>query len=650
MSGIGLAATAIASLLLGHELARRVWKESLPWGERGLYATLIGTSVWLGSTWVLALLHVLTRPVLIARTALLVAVAIALLVMRLRRAERREVNLAIGAVLGVVIVVLPLFVFIDFSLWRGLVTPPASIDALSHHLPKAVMFARAQGFDALRDVRFMIGWRPANYELLLADAVVMDGGDWATEWISTYFYAAFMLAAVALAQRWHGSGLLPSLTAALLAAGVPVALLHATDYKNDVMTAYFSVAALVAMGRWLSQHDTRALVLAILALAGAAGTKTPTALFAALAIPLLAWPLVRRQVSLTRKQLARVAAASLAAFLFLGGVAYISRIGDRFATVVASTNTTSYSTSSYGHYANLWKGPYLLVTQSFSPDPTSVRVPWSPAPWMSQRYELYYSELGIPFSLCAMAFPFCVAWRLRKREVSLEQIATTLLALVCFAAILPFDGRPIGRALLGLPRFALTLVPVIFAWTAVPLVAWLARRDASGRLPAVPLIAAMVFFTWYAVKNSVHDTFVPIDYVMWASEHRGTRLPPIGHRRAAAVFDEAAGPRDRVAFDGGVSAQIHFTYGRDLQRPVALIPPGRGAPVIADDVQWVVIDRVWSLVWGHEGMKDLSATNFIRRGQPTEEDLRVMKAMLADPRFHAEYFDPGSMQAVFRRQ
>jgi hypothetical protein len=637
VSGAGLAATLAASFLLGHELSRRFWKDALGWGERALVVALTGWALWLASTWALALLHLLTRPVLIGRTAIMGAAGLALLLMRLRSVEWREITISMPVVsaIAIALVVVPLFIWTDFSFWRGAVTPPASIDALSYHLPKAVLFARAEGYEALRDVRFLIGWRPCNYELLLADAIVMDGTDSATEWISTCFYLSFVLAAIALAQRWNGRGLFASLTAALLTAGVPVALLHATDYKNDVMAAFFGIASLVMLGRWLTERDSRALALAIVAIACAAGTKTPGAIFAALAIPFIVW----------RARLVRTAVVGIVVFVLLGGMAYVTRLADRSFTIIEGTAPASYSALSFGHFENLWKGPYVLIAESFEKNPSLVHVPWSSRPWLWQRYELYYSELGIAFSLCAIALPFMI-WRgWRDREKS----AMTALAFLAFAAILPFDSLPAGRYLLGLPRVALTIVPVVFAWTAVPLAAWLERRKRTDVALAV-VLALSASFVWYAAQNAMHDSFAPFEFVIDASEHPGTRLPPIGHLRAAAVLDQTAGPADVVAFDGGVSSQLHLAYGARLTRPVHLIPPGTGAPSIPADAQWVVVDRVWNLVWGNEQMRDLGSPEFLRRGKPTEEDLRVMRAMLADKRFEPAFLNLATMQGVFRRR
>src|SRR5207244_4369526 len=324
---------------------------------------------------------------------------------------------------------------------------------------KALFFARAHGFDALRSIRFVFSWRPSNYELLLADALVSNRSDALTEWISILFYVLFVLSAVALSRRWWGSNL-------------------------------------------------RAL----------AGVALVTGLLCG---------------------------------ILLGGADYVSHALDRFhrAEIVTSP-APDPSDRGYGDWANLWKGPYVLLTESFSPSNTWLRVPWSEAPWPRYRYEMYYSELGVPFALCAVALPFCI-WR-TKPQARREALLITAIAFATFAAILPVRYFPSGLFLMALPRFVLFVAPIVFAWTLPPLM----RRRLMANVLVV--VAAMIF-VFYAVENAAHDAFVPFDYVVWASENRGARLPPHARVRAAtAVLDLVAVPRDHVAMDPGTTSLLYL--------------------------------------------------------------------------------------------
>ena len=142
--------------------------------------------------------------------------------------------------------------WVFFILWRGWLLPPVSHDALAYHLPKAVLFARAHGYEPLSYLDARIRNIPSSYEMLLAENIVLQHRDTITEWISTLFYVLFVIASAAIAERWWKSR---ATIVALFAAGVPVALLHSGAHKNDLMTAFFIVAALVACGRYISERD-----------------------------------------------------------------------------------------------------------------------------------------------------------------------------------------------------------------------------------------------------------------------------------------------------------------------------------------------------------------------------------------------------------
>ncbi|MGZ8797727.1 MAG: hypothetical protein ACXW2F_10290, partial [Thermoanaerobaculia bacterium] len=64
-----LVLTVFVFLFLGRELALRWWRDDAPgFYESATYAAVIGVCLWLSSLWVLALLHLMTEPFLVART------------------------------------------------------------------------------------------------------------------------------------------------------------------------------------------------------------------------------------------------------------------------------------------------------------------------------------------------------------------------------------------------------------------------------------------------------------------------------------------------------------------------------------------------------------------------------------------------------
>ena len=187
--------TALAFLFLGRELALRLWRDELPGiYEFSTYAATIGLCVWLATLWAIALLHVMYEPVLLARSFVALGLAFWLALTRgfapPPPAWRERAMLAFAAA------------WVVFALWRGWLLPPVSHDALAYHLPKAVLWARAGGYTWLSFLDARIRNIPANYEMLLSETIVLQHRDTITEWISTLFYARFVIACGAVAERW----------------------------------------------------------------------------------------------------------------------------------------------------------------------------------------------------------------------------------------------------------------------------------------------------------------------------------------------------------------------------------------------------------------------------------------------------------------
>jgi hypothetical protein len=636
--------TAIALLVIGTEIAIRLWpggEEGAPGPlERATMASVMAAALWLSSTWALALLKLLTLSAISIRAAVVTVIAAAMLTRRLRgaRIRDREVKLVRNVVILLIIAIVPVMAWVELILWRGAIVPPLSHDALSYHLPKAVLFAREGGFRYLTELDPRERNIPANYEMLLSELVVTQHSDVYTEWPSAAFFLLFVMGSGALAERWWGRRLAPLLVTMLLTAGAPVLLLHSGAHKNDVMTAFFMVAAMVFAGRWIRQRDVWALMLLITSIALAVGTKPQAAGFALCVAPFVLYRAVKE---LRPRQFAGLVVFAVAAFLLLGGVVYVVNFLEQRSLIGQSGDE---SVIIYGDWKNLWQGPYVLLAAPFARSPGELFVPWSERPWFWRRYEIYFSHLGIPFALCAMAMPFA-AFRLRRQEGASERWAITIAALCALFLMLPVVFRPHGMYAISLPRYSLFIMPVVFGWTIAPLVARMAPRAAMGAL-----VVAMMFFVTYAVDAAVNDRFVPLDYVLWARAHPGTRDVPFDNQRAASVVDRLAGPNDKIAFDASFASWIHPAFGAHLSRPVVFIPQGEGPPQIPDDAKWVVIDRSWGIIWGIKGFDDLSqARDRLGSGTPSASELRVRRYLVRDPRFELVYVLLGQNQLVFRR-
>ncbi|MGZ8867731.1 MAG: hypothetical protein ACXW2P_05250 [Thermoanaerobaculia bacterium] len=638
---------------LGHLLipARRDEESDHPYlpFERVVFAATAGLTIWIGTSWVLALTGTLTRPALTVRLVLVALIA-GLIAFRRRGNDLHLHRSVSSSTVWKVAAFLPLMLWITFILWRGAVIPPVSHDALSYHLPKATLMARAAAYQHFDFLHAAIRSTPVNYELLLAEQIAFSGTDAQTEWLSVVFYVLLAVASGALAERfWRRSGT-PAAAAMLAVASAPVVLLHSGAHKNDLMVAFFMVAAGVAAGRWMSSGELRAFVVMAAAFGAGIGTKPQAAALALCVVPFILMPSLRAARRSASIALVLVG-TSIAAFLLLGGAVYVSNFLHEGAWLDAKQANETIEIVPYGDWLNLWQGPYVLLAAPFSRSAIALSLPWSPDPWFWRRYELYFSHLGILFSLCVVSMPF--TWiRMRGKTgkaAHYERVTLTIAFLAAFALMLPVGFKPHGLYTISLPRYALFIVPVIFGWTVAPLVAVLEKRFRWGG--AAALFALAVVFSIYAGKCAENDTFAPLEYVSWARNNPGTRAPAFDANRAASVVDRRAGPRDRIALDAAFGTWIHPAFGADLRRPVDFIPPGDGPPQIGDDVQWVAIDRAYEIVWGYPEFNDLSeARRYLLRGQPAPEDLRVIRHLEGRSDFERVFYNPKMLQAVYRRR
>ena len=639
-----LALTAIASLSIGYDISLRVWqkdRDDLRWAERALYASIIGIALWIASTWLMAFLHVLVRPAVIGRTAVFAIVAVALRIRAgaFRELANREIDPRAVARFGLPL--LPLLLWTIFVLWRSILVPPLSHDAVAYHLPKAALWVQAHGYEPLDDVSFIIGPRPSNYEMLLADAILLDGQDTYTEWLSILFYLLFIVACVAMTHRWWGDEPVMTTGMILLAGGIPVVLLHAGAHKNDVMTAYFMIAGAVAAGRFMVRSELRALAISGIAFAAAAGTKLHGPILAIFLAPFCIRPLLRAQWNARR--IAAIALIAVLSFVLLGAAPHYL---DRPQSEPAAASSAP-AEPFYGDWANLWIGPWVLLTGPFS-NSVSIFVPghgW----WFWRRYEIYFSHLGIPFAIAAvlLAFAFLRYRRDGTDDVRRERNFVTLALAAAFVVLLPLHSVPFGIYAATLPRFVLFLVPVVLNWTFAPAIRELARRNWAR----TTLATVAVLFALHAADNAFNDAFVPVDYVEYARQNPGTRLIPFDPNRPASIVDRIAGPNDVIAIDGATSTWSYPAFGTKLTRRVIFMPPENGNASVPAEAKWLIVDRSFSVIWLDQRFRTLSQSrDFLGRGTPDSEDARAFERVLHDPRYAAVALRPEMLQGVFVRR
>lgn len=648
----GFAAIAFAILCTGFAALELLRKRADPSDRAGFEplelftaAALLGSSIWIAANWVLALTHLFTRTALLAVVALFAAIDAAAIVRGWPTLRSYEVSRTTAVQLAIAS---PLLLWIAFILWRGSVLPPLTHDALAYHLPKAVMIARAQGFDYFVAPDARISHLPANYELLLADVLLLSGGDRLTEWIGTAFFILFLAACGAVAQRWWRSGA-QTMPVVLAIATAPVLILHSGADKNDLMAGFFAVCGLLWGARWAAGGGWLSLTLLVTALTTGAGTKPQQA---AILIGLAPF-LLRRvflEVRANRGAVWRYAALAIAAVLWFGvtgGGAYVyNAIHESSPLEVqlgAGDGGAAKGVFQWGDWSNLWQFPYLLLTVPFAQYPAAVWVPWKGEYWFWPHYEIYFSHFGILISLLIVAMPYAI-YRFRRADGRREErFIYSIAALAALLLTLPVQFRPIGF-FGSFPRYLLYILPVIVCWTVAPLWRFALPRRAAFAL----LIGISATFVFWAVRLAQRDAFAPMQFVRWAAVNRGTRAVYFAPNRAASVVDRLAGPADKVAIDGSFDTWIYPAYGAELTREIAFIADASAVP---EDADWVIVDRSWSSIWGHPLLTDMGRYwKYRSRGVPAAEDVAVYRALAADPRFALVYRDERLNQAVFWRR
>jgi hypothetical protein len=610
---LGFALLCAAIVTAGCAVARWLYRRfdpDAPPLERFVAGALLGVILWLAANWALAITFTLTRRNLLIVAALFAIAALSSLPSPRSRGEGgrrpgdgrhspavRPTTIAAALVIAA---------WCAFVLWRGSVVPPASHDVLTYHLPKALMIARAHGYERFDVPDLRIATFPSNYELLLADVLILAKSDRLTEWIGTGFYLLFLGVVALFARAWWGKG--AHVTAAVLAAaGAPLLLLHSGHDKNDVMTAAFAAAALFWSARWCARRGALPAMLAIACGAAAVGTKMTGAAVAIGIAPFGIAALLRR-----RPRPAAFAGALLfavVALLLCGGWVFVENARAPLPHVAAGLPT-----SQYGQWANLWKVPYLAVRVSLGLDGS---LPFTGERWPWPAENLFASHYGPAFALAALALPFCL-WRYRGDA---ERTIAAAAAAIGVAVLLPLIQYP-RIAQPSILRYTLFALPVLYGWTIAPIVRNLRYAPA--------IVAALaVLFGIYALDMAWNDALAPLPYARWCAEHPGTREIFWSSAHAESVVDRMAGPHDTVAIHGEYDTWIYPAYGAALSRNVVFALAPRDIP---PDAQWVVIDQMPS-----------------KQDGPDAEELEFFRALSRDPHFRLVYRNERANQAVFRR-
>jgi hypothetical protein len=616
---------AAAFFFLGAQLAARLHDPAeLTALERASSTALIGTSLWIAANWLLSFPHWLTRGSLLSIAAAAIVLGIFL---RRPGAVRSRPS-------ATILLLLPLGAWIIFLLWRAWILPIGSADALIYHMPRALMFWRAGGyswFANVPDVR--INGVAANYELLLADVLAVQKSDTIAEWISVLFFVLLLIVSAALARRWWGSGRYLAAVPYVIAS-IPLVVLHAGAIKNDLMSHFFALSALLWVGRWLTTRRFSDATLSVIALFAGVGTKNHLLLLAGIV------GIIFLVCSRSFRFLLRLSLVASVSFLLLGGIHYFYSIRHAGGEGVAPAQ--------YGEWGNLIRFPISIFSAPFSASDTDLILPWTriPTPWY--RFDMYSSHYGQLVSIALVLMP-ALLWSFRRRNDAAppaERYAILAAGCLFFLLMMPLRAVPSGFVAY-FPRYLLSVAILILCATIVPLYAAIERALGKSPIAGLALTAAAILPLLTIANYSANDKWMPIDYVATVARNHCVRLYPPMPLRAAMVVDRLAGPTDRIEFHAGHDTYLYPAYGIALARNIHFI----NTPAeIRSDASWVAIDRADNIFWHHPAFK--TAEDWRRywgRGKPSAKDVAVLQALANDARYRLVFYSPEFNQAVFRR-
>lgn len=610
--------------------------------QRLTWSGVAGFAVAVSATWLLSAVHLLSRAGVVAASAILLLCGAGYF---WRHPPRPFQNQMIGAdALAWIGASAITACFVAFALWRGQYISVYGNDALAYHLPRAVMFVREHGFRSWTTPDPRLSTWPCNYELLVAALFAVDGTDVHASVISVLSWILLIGSAGAVAEQWWGTGI-HSLAGVALIAAAPVALLHAPGQKNDLMMNFFFVAGILGAAKYYGRGSRPGLLGCGAATALALGTKVSGLILLVAVAPLIVLG-IRRHVPPPAliKSVSLMLGALLLLSTSMGGAVFVINLVHWGTPVGLPSRVTE---GGYGDWTNLLRFPSMLALVPFSDSPNGLHSPFDGNLWFWQRYDMYSSHLGALTSLMVCMLP--VAAQLRRRNKlfvwnAAEQRGGSVATLFAFSMIAPIRLLPEGF-FCTFARFVIFIIPVVGAWTVVPLVAALCRwRVAAGVTVVLALWGNCARAALLCMTN---DIYAPLAWVE-QEPTRQQKRPRFAERRACTVVDRLAAPDAAVFIDADFDSWIYACWGRTWSRPISFREPGQ--TTVPDGIKWVAIDRPWGKTWNHPGFINFGHFfEFIQHGTATPDETVMFEELSKDPRYRLIFQEQTLNQAVFER-
>lgn len=651
----------IALLARGIQVTWEFEREEVDaFGEGFLVFLTLGMMAWVGLSWFLALLGLLTGIdlFLAAASALLAVIAWAWVkgrpVARWRIAWRptrpNPIDLLPWAMFAVLVL---------FALWRGSFLPTLNTDALSMSLPKADVYVAEAGINLfVPPTQEWMGYasEPSTYEMLLASVMALSGDDHLTEWVATLSGAGFAIGCWVLFRQWFKDRLMAHI-GLLLVLSSTVFLLHLSSDKADLTTNLACLLLIHWTARSIQRPSAWNLGLALLSGLLLMGLKKSGWLVSPAFFIIIACAAIRKRdaAPLSRK-LARLSGLFLAGLALLGGANQIYlwvHTGNPFGVYKASEQ--AFSTSAFS-LVDPFRFLGLVALAPFIATVQTIRMPWSGIEWYWPEYNLFFSHFGYAFILilgAALASILRNLWHRQALPGSKEAGTWSMLALLAFTMVATrkysYDGGFNTFA-----RFTLFLIPALLAVGLLPLLDRTLSRTLFRPWARAALLGAAVLLCGLSAEQAyAHDLHAPLVYVtdLWQHPEK-RRWIFVEPNRIPSRLDRMAGPRDVIATDLTNQSWLHPLWGEYLSRKVLVIAWQGDHALIPDEAQWVVADNVSGGIWGG-GLNVRSAADLARArgwGVPSPRDTALYRQLQRDPRWTPILANPSGDQCLFQRR
>ncbi|MGI6454224.1 MAG: hypothetical protein ACOX5R_01215 [bacterium] len=468
----------------------------------------------------------------------------------------------------------------------------AEFDAFGYHLPRAHYYLQQSSLEAffttdIRQITFpVIAEIQYMWILLFTKSVRLI---LLLQWIWVFLSVTAIFSACRLAgvERRY------SCLTALLWLCTPDVLWHVSWIKNDLLTASFSITALVFVLS-LSQYGLYAGTALALALGLAVGTKY-TSLFLCAGV-LVAVIILLLQKKLTLKQTGILLLLIAASIVLLGSYTYIDawvkdiRVEEAFPASYNSLRLDHLSVNLLRLLGELTDSFATLFRVLSSILPVSLPDPRAPLfqalasiPFLNVyastgfwalagdgvRYQLGTNFLGISFAVVVLVFMgFYCLWRERNR-ILLPMVWGSVIALFLALAILSWQPRPMIRIFLPMlilffPLCGLTLRRM---WSRSVVLRWF-----TGIVTVLSVIYTMYYYA-HLLNNYYDADPYRFNYNLYTDSDTGSELKTFLEIQLGMqeFLQQYLAPTEAIAVESGFALEA-MHLGDHFERPVYLLP------------------------------------------------------------------------------